>query len=116
MKARLGILTLLLVVSHAVAVLAQDAVKLFKVITPKDEVVIGLTGDELRALGSGPELDNLAKHLAADGQMTVWQYAVRKDQSGDLQQAPLRRIAVFKTDTLRIEPYTTPLAVIAPGK
>jgi len=116
MKARLGLLALLLFAAHPVAVMAQDAVKLFKVITSKDEVLIGLTSDELRALGTGPELDALAKRLATDGQMTVWQYAVRKDASGALQQAPLKRIAVFKSDTLRIEPYTTPLAVIAPGK
>lgn len=90
--------------------------RLFKLITPKDEVVIGLTATELRGLGSGPELDNLAKHLATDGQMTVWQYAVRKDQNGSLQQAPLKRIAVFKTDTLRIESYTTPLAIVPPDK
>ena len=116
MKAPFGLLALLLFAAYPVAVLAQDAVKLFKVITSKDEVLIGLTGDELRALGTGPELDALAKRLATDGQMTVWQYAVRKDQSGSLQQAPLKRIAVFKSDTLRIEPYATPLAVIAPGK
>ncbi len=116
MKARLGLLALLLFAAHPVAVMAQDAVKLFKVITSKDEVLIGLTGDEVRALGAGPELEALAKRLATDGQMTVWQYAVRKDASGALQQAPLKRIAVFKNDTLRIEPYTTPLAVIAPGK
>ena len=67
-------------------------------------------------MGSGPELDNFAKQLVAEGQMTVWQYAVRKDQSGNLQQAPLRRIAVFKTDTLRIENYTTPLAIVPPDK
>ena len=114
MKAPFGLLALLLFAAYPVAVLAQDAVKLFKVITSKDEVLIGLTGDELRALGTGPELDALAKRLATDGQMTVWQYAVRKDQNGNLQQAPLKRVAVFKTDTIRIEPYATPLTVVAP--
>ena len=39
--------------------------------------------------------------------MTIWQYAVRHDQSGNLQDAPLKRIAVFKNDTLRIEPYSS---------
>lgn len=116
MRVRFGILTSLLIAAQPFAARADDAVKLFKVVTQKDEVVIGLTGDELHALGSGLELDNLAKHLVADGQMTVWQYAVRKDQGGNLQEAPLRRIAIFKTDSLRIEPYATPLAIIAPSK
>ena len=115
MKARLG-LAVLCFAFGAASAMAEDAVKLFKLITPKDEVVIGLTAAELRAFGSGAELDNLAKHLAAEGQMTVWQYAVRKDQSGNLQQAPLRRVAIFKTDTLRIESFTTPLAIVAPDK
>ena len=48
--------------------------------------------------------------------MTVWQYAVRKDASGALQQAPLRRIAIFRNDTLRIEPFASPLPVVAPEK
>ena len=115
MKARVGLAALCFAFSAA-STMAEDAIKLFKLITPKDEVVIGLTAAEVRALGSGPELDNFAKRLAAEGQMSVWQYAVRKDQSGNLQQAPLKRIAVFKTDTLRIENYTTPLAVVAPDK
>ena len=78
--------------------------------------MIGLTSEELRAFGSAPDLDNLARHLAADGQITVWQYAVKHDPSGNLQQAPLRRIAIFKNDTLRIEPYSTPLPVVPPAK
>lgn len=116
MQPRLGIAVALLIAAQAVSAVAQDTVKLFKIITPKDEVVIGLTGDELRALGPGPELDNLAKHLVSDGQMTVWRYAVRKDPSGNLQQAPLQRIAIFKTDTLRIEAYSTPFPIVPVGK
>jgi hypothetical protein len=116
MRTRLGMFALLLLAAQSASAVAQDTVKLFKVITAKDDVTIGLTGTELQALGAGPELDNLAKHLAADGQMTVWQYAVRKDSSGTLQEAPLKRIAIFKTDTLRIEPYASPIPIIAPEK
>jgi hypothetical protein len=116
MKCRGGFLLLLMVLGLPLEGMAQDQVKLFKFITPKDDVVVGLTATELKGLGSGPDLDNLAKHLAADGQMTLWQFAVHRDQSGTLQEAPLRRIAVFKTDTLRIEPYTTPYPIVAPEK
>jgi len=116
MKLRNGLLILLLMFGQIAAVMAEDPVKLFKIVTQKDEVIIGLTAAELSGLGSGPVLDNLARRLATDGQMTVWQYAAHKDPSGTLQEAPLRRIAVFKTDTLRIEPYASPLPVVAPEK
>lgn len=116
MKFRDSLLMLLVLVGQTRLAMAEDQVKLFKIVSPKDDVVIGLTATELAGLGSGPELDNLARHLAADGQMTVWQYAVHKDQSGNLQEVPLRRIALFKNDTLRTEPYATPLPVIAPEK
>ncbi len=89
-------------------------VNLFKVVSAKDEIVIGVTAAEASALGSGPVLDSLAKRLAGDGQMTVWQYAVGKDQSGNLRQTPARRVAIFRNDTMRIEPYTTPLPILPP--
>ena len=82
---------------------------------PDIPLVIALTTIPAAYDADGFARDLLAKHLAAEGQMTVWQYAVRKDAAGNLQQAPLRRIAVFRNDTLRIEPYATPLAVVAPA-
>ena len=85
------------------AALAQGAPTLFKIISPKDEVIIGTTG---------LDLDALAKRLVADGQLTVWQYAVHKAANGDLEQAPLRRVALLRQETLRIEPYTTPQKVV----
>jgi hypothetical protein len=106
----------LLAIWPAVSALSQDQIKLFKIVSQKDEIVIGLTSDELRTFGPSTDLDNLAQHLAAAGEMTVWQYAVRKDPGGTLQQAPLRRIAIFRSDTLRIEPYASPLPVASPEK
>lgn len=89
--------------------------KLFKVVTDKDDVVVGLSDEELKALGAGPALDALARHLAFLGQMTVWQYAVQRGGDGSLVQAPLRRVAIFKTSTLRIEPFDpAPLKVKKP--
>jgi hypothetical protein len=116
MRTRAGIVAALMIAATFAVAVADDQVKLFKVVSQKDEVVIGLTAEELHGLGTGPDLDNLARHLAADGQMTVWQYAVRKDPSGNLQQAPLKRIAIFRNDTLRLEPYATPLGIVPPGK
>jgi len=97
------------------ALAQQPAVKLFKIITAKDEVEIGLTDDELK--GPASDLENLAKRLADAGQVTVWQYAVRKGADGSLEHAPVKRVAVFKTDTLRVEPFNpAPLKVVPPEK
>ena len=95
---------------------AQEApFQLFKLITAKDDVVIGLTDKELRSFGPRPDLDNLAERLASAGQITVWQYAVHRAADGSTVQAPLRRVAVFKTDTLRIEPFNpAPLKALPP--
>jgi hypothetical protein len=108
-------IVLSLVWTAAMPANAQSAVKLFKMITAKDEVVIGLTDEELRSFGPRADLDNLAERLAVAGQITVWQYAVTRGADGALVQAPLRRVAVFKSDTLRIEPYNpAPLKVMLP--
>jgi len=89
--------------------------KLFKIVTDKDDVVVGLSEDELKSFGAGPGLDALARHLAKEGQMTVWQYAVQRGGDSSLVQAPLKRVAIFKTSTLRIEPFDpAPLKVKKP--
>ena len=109
----------LLIVATAPAV-AQNATpqkdaamtSLFKVISVKDEVVIGLTREELSALG-GADAGAIARALVAKGTLTAWQYAVRKGGSGDLEQAPLKKVGLIAHDSLRVEPYATPLKVIA---
>ena len=100
----------------ATALAQTVAVKLFKIVTAKDEVEIGLTDDELRSFGAGPDIDALAKKLADAGQITVWQYAVQRAADGTTVHAPLKRVAIFKTDTLRIEPLNpAPLKAVPPG-
>jgi hypothetical protein len=100
-------------VATAGSALAQGAApSLFKVITVKDEIIIGLSPDELAALG-GTDAGAVAKALVAKGTLNVWQYAVRHGANGDLEQAPLRKIGLIAHDSLRVEPYTSPLKVIA---
>jgi hypothetical protein len=94
--------------THAAALAQEMPVKLFKVITAKDEVVIGFTDP-------GANVENLAQRLVSAGQITAWQYAVQRAADGSTVQAPLRQVAVFKSDTLRIEPYNpAPLKAIPP--
>jgi len=91
---------------------AQDgATFLFKVVTVKDEIVIGLSAAELDQLG-GRDPGKIASSLTAKGTLSVWQYAVRKASNGDLEQAPLRKIGIIAHESLRVEPYSTPLKVL----
>jgi hypothetical protein len=91
--------------------LAADKVSLFKVITQKDEIVIGMSDDDLAQV-DGKNAGGIAKMLVAKGSMSVWQYAVHKSASGDLEQAPLHKIGLLATDSLRVEPYASPLKVL----
>ncbi|MCZ8302120.1 MAG: hypothetical protein O9315_17930 [Beijerinckiaceae bacterium] len=93
---------------------AQDGVSLFKVITVRDEIVIGLSLTELDGIGGARDAGAVAGALATRGELTVWQYAVRKAENGSLQQAPLRRVGLLAHGSLRVEPYLSPLPVIAP--
>ena len=91
--------------------LAADKVSLFKVVTTKDEIVIGISEADLAQI-EGQNAGGVAKALVAKGSMSVWQYAVRKSASGDLEQSPLHKIGLIASDSLRIEPYATPLKVL----
>ena len=75
---------------------AADKVSLFKVITAKDEIVIGITEGELAQM-EGQNAGGVAKMLVAKGSMSAWQYAVRKSAGGDLEQAPLHKIGLIAT-------------------
>ena len=112
-----GFVMLLAVLIGSSPAPAQDGggIKLFKMVTAKDEVVIGVSDKELRSFGPRPDVDNLAEHLVSAGQISAWQYAVKKAADGSLVQAPLRRIAILKSDPLRIEPLNpAPLKVLPP--
>ena len=102
MLTRLATLALGLTLATSAA-FAQAVPTLFKIVSAKDDVVIGLTGTDI---------DALAKRLVADGQVTAWQYAVHKAANGDLEQAPLRRVAIMRQESLRIEPFNSPLKVL----
>ncbi len=97
------------IISHPA--LATDKVSLFKVVTAKDEIVIGLTEDEL-ARFEGKNAGGIAKALKAEGTLSVWRYAMRKAGTGDLEQAPSGKIGLMANDALRVEPYTSPVKVV----
>jgi hypothetical protein len=104
-----------LVVAPLVVAQATTDYHLFKVLSAKDEIIIGLSQAEAEALGRGEVLDNLARRLADHGQITVWQFSPRHSTSGKLELAALRRVAIMKTDAIRIEPYKAALPVVGPS-
>jgi hypothetical protein len=109
--ARRGVLMLALAMVASVAWAQDKPTSLFKVITVKDEIVIGLNATELGEIG-GQDAGAVAKALAAKGELTVWQYAVRHAPNGELEQAPLRKIGLLANSSLRVEPYASPLKVM----
>ena len=100
------------VLAGAQAALAEEnKTDLFKVVTTKDEIIIGLSSDELRALG-GTDASAIAHALAQKGDLTVWQYNVHRGPNGELRQAPTAKIGLLANSSLRVEPYTTPYAIV----
>jgi hypothetical protein len=93
---------------------AQAPVELFRIITVRDAVVVGATPAELAAMGRGAPLDVLAARLQAAGQVSLWAYASGRAPDGSLRLNPTGRVAIFRTDTLRIEPYAPALPVAPP--
>jgi hypothetical protein len=101
-----------LILASTTTVWAQEnKTDLFKIVTVKDEIVIGLSADELKALG-GTDASAVAHALAQKGDMTVWQYNVHRGPNGELQQAPTAKIGLLANSSLRVEPYTTPYAIV----
>jgi hypothetical protein len=96
------IAALVLLTSAAQGVWAQEKkISLFKVVTVKDEIVIGLSTDELKAAG-GTDAGAVAHALAQRGDMTVWQYNVHRGANGEIRadsqnRADRRLVAACRT-------------------
>ena len=82
---------------------------LFKIITVKDEVTVGLNDAELKDMGG--DAGGIAKALKAKGTLTLWQYAVTQ-QGGERAVTPRAKIGVLAHDSLRVEPYKQPFKVM----
>jgi hypothetical protein len=93
----------------ALAALPASAETLFKIVTVKDDVTVGLNDAELKDLGG--DAGGIAKAIAAKGSLTLWQYAVTK-KDGDSVVAPRAKIGVLAATSLRVEPYKQPFKVL----
>lgn len=98
---------------YAAAAHGAETTPLFKIVTVKDEIVVGLSQQDATALG-GSDVTAIGKALKGKGEVTLWRYAVRKGADGALEQAPVARVSILGNDSLRVEPYTTLLKIIPP--
>ena len=89
-------------------------VLLFRVVSPRDEVIIGLTAAELATLGTGPEAERIGRRLAEQGQVGAWRYTVTRAADGSTRFATTARISILRQETYRIEPYAPALPVAPP--
>ena len=98
-----------LAVSVFAAALPASAETLFKIVTVKDDIVVGLNDAELKELGG--DAGAIAKAIAAKGSLTLWQYAVTQ-KDGERMVAPRAKIGVLANASLRVEPYTQPFKIL----
>ncbi len=91
------------------AALPASAETLFKIVTVKDEIIVGLNDAELKDLGG--DAGGIAKAIAAKGSLTFWQYAVTQ-KNGERMVAPRAKIGVLANASLRVEPYKQPFKVL----
>lgn len=91
--------------------LSVDKVSLFKVTTPRGEMVIGLTYEELEKM-KGHDAGAVAKAIADQGALDVWQYDERKVGKGEVMHVPVKYVGLQWRDAIRIETYPTRSKVV----
>jgi len=87
---------------------------LFKIVTIRDEIVVGLADADVLAI-DGDDVTAIGRALAEKRELTLMRFAVRKAADGELEQAPLHPVSILAHDTLRVEPYQTPLRIVSVG-
>jgi len=104
----------LLLLAAAPAAAQEAPVRLFRIQLTRGEVAIGLTPAELDALGTGPEVERIARRIAEAGQLTAWRYAVGRAPDGATRFATTDRVAVMRQEALLVFPYRASLPIAAP--
>jgi hypothetical protein len=92
----------------------EAPVRLYRLVTMRGDVLVGLTEHDLAALGSGPEVERIARRISQEGHLTAWRYQVTRAGDGGTRLATRDKVAVLRQDALMVEPYTPALPVAAP--
>jgi hypothetical protein len=90
--------------------LPASAETLFKIVTVKDDIIIGLNDAELKEMGG--DAGGIAKAIASKGSLTLWQYGVMRGKDGASEVGPRAKIGVLANASLRVEPYKQPFKVL----
>jgi len=108
-----GVLAVLLTAAAQPALSEEKgATKLFKIVSVKDEIIIGVNDSDMSQAG-GANAGAIARVLAAEGHLTAWEYSVKRGTNGEMQQVPTHQVGVLANGSLRVEPYTSPYAVVS---
>jgi len=102
-----------LVLAGLISLFAREAAlaeTLFKIVTVKDEVIVGLNDAELSELGG--DAGAIAKAIASKGSLSLWQYGQKHAADGERQMAPVAKIGLLSKNSLRVEPYKQPFKVL----
>ncbi|NKE47975.1 hypothetical protein HB662_24570 [Roseomonas frigidaquae] len=93
---------------------APANMRLFRVVTIRGDLVLGLSPAELATLGPGPDLDRLARRIATDGQISGWLYREARGPDGGGRLQTERRVAVQGQDALTLQPHSAAMPVQPP--
>jgi len=104
-----SVATVVLTAACAAFAMSASAETLFKIVTVKDDIVVGLNDNELSEFGG--DAGGIAKAIAAKGSLSLWQYAVTQ-KDGERMVAPLQKVGILANASLRVEPYKQPFKVL----
>jgi len=90
------------------------AIRLFRVVSQRDDIIIGVTAADPAAMGEGPEAERIGRTLASQGQLGAWRYIVGRAPDGSARYATTARVSILRQETYRIEPYGPALPVAPP--
>ncbi|MBU8537861.1 hypothetical protein [Falsiroseomonas tokyonensis] len=99
---------------RATAAAPAGRIRLFQVVTIRDDLLLGLTPAELAALGPGPDVERLARSIAQHGQLSGWLYRSQRGPDGTSRLVPAARISVSRQEALTLRPYAPLIPVQAP--
>ena len=68
-----------------------ERMKLFRIVTMRGDLLVGLTEAALAGLGAGTEAERIARRIATGGQITAWHYEAGPGPKGGPPSSPAGR-------------------------